>query len=77
MLAFIGSLEMNGICKDLMLVVIFGVISGVLLVIGLISLAKGFDIGWSALIIVSGLGLLFATFMLAQEFGFMEKWWLP
>ena len=66
---------LNKACFDLVLLISFGVVSGVLLVVGLISLLEGFDGGLSAVIIVFGIGFILATIGLAQEFGFIEKWW--
>jgi hypothetical protein len=47
-----------------------------LTVAGLISLLEELDRGLSVLLIVGGIGFIIATIGLAQEFGFIEKWWL-
>ena len=67
---------MNHVRFDLLLVISFGVVSVILIVIGLISLLAGFDRALSATLIFFGIGFVFATIVLAQEYGFMEKWWL-
>ena len=71
----IGDSNLNHVRSDFLLVISFGVVSVILIVVGLISLLEGFDRGLSALLIVFGIGFVLATIMLAQELGFMEKWW--